>query len=84
MADDDLNESKPFPGPMVRVRGRVWRKGNVTWSPAIRTFRGQDKESTNKRRIALKSSGDQQAFAVSRNQHVVEILDYEGDRKSVV
>jgi hypothetical protein len=30
MADDDLNESKPFPGPMVRVRGRVWRKGNVT------------------------------------------------------
>jgi hypothetical protein len=78
MADDDLNESKPFPGPMVRVRGRVWRKGNVTWSPAIRTFRGRDKESTNQRRIASPPTGTRQALATTGDQHLVEILDYEG------
>ena len=78
MADDDLNESKPFPGPMVRVRGRVWRKGKVTWSPAIRTFRGRDKEATNQRRIASVSTGGRQTLGTIRNEHVVEILDYEG------
>ena len=78
MADDDLNESKSFPAPMVRVRGRVWRKGNVTWSPAIRTFRGRDKENTNQPRIAATTAAGQPGFATTGNQYVVEILDYEG------
>src|SRR6266702_3068829 len=33
-------ESREFPGPFVRVRGRVTREGVVTWSPGLRTERG--------------------------------------------
>jgi hypothetical protein len=38
--DDDYIESEPFPGPFVRIRGRVSRAGEVTWSPCIRTYKG--------------------------------------------
>ena len=40
MEDDDLSESCEFPAPFIRVRGRVSRKGQVQWSPCIRTFKG--------------------------------------------
>jgi hypothetical protein len=39
--DDDYIESEPFAGPLVRIRGRVTRAGEVTWSPCIRTYRGR-------------------------------------------
>ena len=33
-------ESREFPGPWVRVRGRLTREGLATFSPCIRTFKG--------------------------------------------
>ena len=33
-------ESREFPGPWVRVRGRLTREGVATFSPCIRTFKG--------------------------------------------
>jgi hypothetical protein len=35
-------ESKAFNAPFVRVRGRVSRRGEVSWSPCLRTFKGPD------------------------------------------
>jgi hypothetical protein len=40
MSSDDYIESEEFHGPMVRVRGRVSRSGEVTWSPCLRTYKG--------------------------------------------
>lgn len=34
-------ESKAFPGPFVRIRGRVSREFQVQWSPALRTEKGR-------------------------------------------
>src|SRR5918994_1118531 len=43
MADDqNWIESEEFKAPFVRVRGRVSRRNEVTWSPCIRTFKGPD------------------------------------------
>lgn len=39
MAAEHTGESQPFPGPFVRVRGRLSRAGTVRWSPCVRTFR---------------------------------------------
>jgi hypothetical protein len=33
-------ESREYPGPWVRVRGRLSREGSATFSPCIRTFKG--------------------------------------------
>ncbi len=43
MADDpSWIESTEFKAPFVRVRGRVTRRNEVTWSPCIRTYKGPD------------------------------------------
>jgi hypothetical protein len=42
MATTSIIKSIEFQAPFVRVRGRVSREHNVTWSPCIRTFRGPD------------------------------------------
>ncbi len=74
--DDDLNESRTFPGPMVRVRGRVSRRGAVTWALALRTYRGRENKD-HEIRVASNLAGGQ-ATTVKGDPYVVEILDYEG------
>lgn len=39
-------ESREFPAPFVRVRGRVTREGAVSWSPGLRTERGNPQLGT--------------------------------------
>lgn len=41
MADHEFTESREFPAPFVRVRGRVSREGQVQWSPCLRTYKGK-------------------------------------------
>lgn len=75
MEDDDLNESRPFPGPMVRVRARVSRRGDVTWALALRTFKGRgDAEGEH----GISSTPPEAMAVVDREPYIVEILDYEG------
>ncbi len=67
MAEHDCEciESKAFPGPFVRIRGRVSREGQVQWSPGLRTQKGpvQDRR---------------QAAAVRPPSYAVDFLDYRG------
>jgi hypothetical protein len=72
MADDDYNESDEFHGKYVRVRGRVSRRGEVTWSPALRTEKGSQQQPgegevrTRGAAVAPSHGGD----------YVVALLDY--------
>jgi hypothetical protein len=45
MSDDDSAEAREFPGQYVRIRGRVSRAGQVTWSPCLRTDTGPDQRA---------------------------------------
>jgi hypothetical protein len=56
--DHPILESQPFPGPLVRVRGRLSRDGRVTWSPCLRTF-------TERRSNAATRAATAPAYAVS-------------------
>lgn len=79
MENDDLNESRTFPGPMVRVRGRVSRDGDVTWSLALRTFRARNTDLDEPRLAVQAAEAAAADVTASRDgQFVVEILDYEG------
>lgn len=58
-------ESKAFPGPFERVRGRVSREGEVQWSPCLRTDKG---------RVEI----DREAPVARQVNYVVDFLDYRG------
>jgi hypothetical protein len=80
MDTDDYIESEEFPGPYVRVRGRLARSGEVTWSPCLRT----EKAPPEQRRSAPAPAGDRfaklaaEALAVKQGRHTVAFLDYRG------
>jgi hypothetical protein len=58
-------ESKVFPGPFVRVRGRLSRKYEVEWSPALRTERGPGETGRDR-------------TAARQDQYTIDFLDYTG------
>src|SRR4051794_34468933 len=60
-----LMESKAFPGPFVRVRGRLSRQHQVQWNPALRVERGP-----------VHSARD--SDAVRKIPYSVDFLDYTG------
>lgn len=75
--DCGLIESKVFPGPYVRVRGRVSREGQVRWSPALRVEKGSggsDQPAPGRG----PNSPRVRALAVNNNQYWVDFLDYNG------
>jgi len=80
MDTNDYIESEEFPGPYVRIRGRVTRSGEVTWSPCLRT----EKTPPEQRRRARPAAGDRfaklaaEALAVKRGTQTVAFLDYRG------
>lgn len=59
-------ESRPFPGPLVRVRGRVTRDRRVTWSPCVRTF--TERSTPQAQRVAAAESGYVVAFETASGQ----------------
>lgn len=72
MADDDYNESEEFHGKYVRVRGRVSRSGEVSWSPALRTHKGpRDQPSHGDLQVRSVDVG-----AARGSYHTVAFLDY--------
>jgi hypothetical protein len=60
-----LIESKAFPGPFVRVRGRLSRQYQVQWSPALRV-----------ERVPVPNARD--AAVVRKIPYAVDFLDYTG------
>jgi hypothetical protein len=64
--DQPILESRPFPGPLVRVRGRVTRDRRVTWSPCLRTF--TDRSAPAARQAAAAESGYVVAFEAASGQ----------------
>jgi len=79
MADDDYIESEEFPGRYVRVRGRVSRSGQVTWSPALRTEKGpRDQPPTGDRQRAVNARAS--VGAARGDVYTVALLDYRDEQ----
>jgi hypothetical protein len=76
MDRDDYIESEEFPGPMVRVRGRLSRSGEVSWSPCLRTYKGwRMSEGGDESR----SESAEETSLGGEGRHVVVFLDYRGE-----
>jgi hypothetical protein len=77
MSDDDYTESREFRAPYVRVRGRVSRSGQVSWSPCLRTEKGPKErplpEQTGSR---IEAPYDQTKAGTPIHQYTVILLDY--------
>ena len=70
MEEHEFTESREFPAPFVRVRGRLSREWQVQWSPSLRTYKGPPDKP-------VPGSGNNRT-AVSQNQFAVDFLDYQG------
>lgn len=66
-----LIESRAFPGPFVRVRGRLSREGEVHWDLALRTEKGGAVQSPAMRMQSAR-------FVDRQDKHWVDFLDYSG------
>jgi hypothetical protein len=77
MAEHEFAESREFPAPFVRVRGRVSREGRVQWSPCIRTYKGGTDQPT--RDVPDRPAISNRRDASRVNQYVLDFLDYRGD-----
>lgn len=71
MTDDDYTESREFDAPYVRVRGRVSRSGEVSWSPCLRTHKGPSQPPA--------VPGDGEKSEVSHSGYHVALLDYRNE-----
>lgn len=79
MSDNDDTESREFPAPYVRVRGRISRSGQVTWSPCLRTNKGPrqvtvpPRSSTPHGQVSAEPGPES---AVRGGRYTVTLLDY--------
>jgi hypothetical protein len=76
MDTDEYTESEEFSGPYVRVRGRVTRKGEVTWSPCLRTEKGPQEPRRRARADERFAALAKQIPAVKQGEYTVAFLDY--------
>jgi len=80
MPDDDYTESREFDAPYVRVRGRVSRSGEVTWSPCLRTRKGPARPPGPPRPSTPGGEEHADQAAVDHGGYLVTLLDYRGER----
>lgn len=77
---DDLIESREFPAPFVRVRGRLSRTGEVRWSPCLRTQKGgfapKGRKGLENEKVDEK---DPSTMLNPENQYTIDFLDYCGN-----
>lgn len=71
-----LIESKAFPGPFVRVRGRLSRENLVRWSPALRVEKGDPAAQGEDQRPP--GTAPRVAIVAGQEQYWVDFLDYNG------
>ena len=81
MDENEFVESCEFLAPFVRVRGRMSRKGEVRWSPCIRTFKAPRPEEADPiPTLAARPGLRAAAVVVSKPVFTVALLDYRGER----
>jgi hypothetical protein len=66
--EHEVTESEEFSGKFVRVRGRLSRKGEVRWSPCLRTEKGP-----------IDLPAERRSTAVAKATHRIDLLDYRGE-----
>jgi hypothetical protein len=76
MGTDDYIESEEFPGRFVRVRGRLTRSGEVTWSPCLRTEKGPREPRSRTRGDDRFAKLATEALTAKQGTHTVVFLDY--------
>ncbi|MEU1599169.1 fibronectin type III domain-containing protein [Streptomyces sp. NPDC005708] len=69
MPTHSIAASRPFPGPYVRIRGRLSRSGSVRFSPAVRTFTAPPPQQ-----LKATDAAAAPAYTVSLEDHAGHVL----------
>jgi hypothetical protein len=74
MSDHDQRQSREYQAPFIRIRGRISRRGEVKWSPCLRTEKGPSKD------IEHQLVDVRRAAATRADPFAIALLDYRGEQ----
>ena len=78
MTENEPIESREFPAPFVRVRGRISRTGEVQWDPCLRTDKSAPKAKERNESLKVSIEEHDAAMVISEGQFAIDFLDYQG------